>query len=1153
MPQRKTSSTKRVTPLLRPSARFFRSVNLERDFSDSRALDGFIVTPHIREHIATIVDSLRSDSSRRAWRVTGDYGCGKSMFALALARSMSPTGSIPDGTLREMGLANVERPSLFPVLVTGTRASLGRSISAAIRDATKSAIAKKRLGGVGRKAALLADRDATDTEVAQLVGEFASQVRATRLAGGLLLVIDELGRFLEFSALNPHLQDIALYQILAETAARSAGTPILLVGLLHEGFAAYADHLSPTAQREWEKVSGRYDELVFAHPLEQTAMLAAEALGVQAERLPKATARQARAFMMTAIAQGWYGASPDKSRLADLAPRLFPIHPCVLPVAASLFGRFGQNERSLFSFLVSQDSFAIQAFVRERGPASFYRLADLYDHARSAFGRRLAQSGYRSHWPVIESTVESYPAQSRSELAVLKTVAMMNMALSAAPPATVEALELAVAGWSDTELDTTKKAVMELRDRRRVLYSRGVRGGLCLWPNTSVDLDRCHEQASQAVPAVGRSVPFLLDELRCQPIVARRHYIQTGTLRQFGVRLLDGRGLSAEQFAPDPRTDGQVFVILCETDADHAAAADLVRGPMKATLPSNWLVGVSAPVAQLQGLVTELRRWEWVIRNVPELLQDRYAREEAERQLSTARSVLKERMGALVDIGASGAATSLVWFQQGRRLGHLSGRELLARVSAACDATFPLAPRLRNELVNRRRPSSAAAAARLRLIGRLLETPDQPMLGMDASRRPPEASMYLSVLRAGGLHRKTTKGWRVGLPQAGTNDPLGLAPAFDFILRTLQEVPDARVRVGTLLQALASPPYGVREGLTPLLLAVVMAAHEDMIALYEHGAFLPTVTEQDFQRLLKLPETFELQFCQITTIRRRVFRQLLALFAPEHVDGPRSDDILAVVRPLCEFAAQLPHVVRRTARLSTHATRVRDALLDAREPIPLVFTQLPVACGVEPIASGRAEHADRYVNRLREALDEMRAAYPTLVAGLVESIARAFGFDPSTPLWRDRLASASDAIQFAVTDPGLRLLCLRLSDRSGADQAWAAALAAHITGKPVVKWDDSDDRHFAAELPRWAAQFRRVEATAAHPTAGTARISVTFPDGRDLERIVTTSDADGGAIDQAVAEMRPLVAARGNAAIVGMVRILWERFAENTAQAPTDR
>lgn len=65
---------------------------------------------------------------------------------------------------------------------------------------------------------------------------------------GLIVIIDEFGKFLEFSALYPEKQDVYLLQRLAEAASRSREKPFFIIALLHQGFNAYADQLTRSAQ-----------------------------------------------------------------------------------------------------------------------------------------------------------------------------------------------------------------------------------------------------------------------------------------------------------------------------------------------------------------------------------------------------------------------------------------------------------------------------------------------------------------------------------------------------------------------------------------------------------------------------------------------------------------------------------------------------------------------------------------------------------------------------------------------------------------------------------------------------------------------------------------------------------------------------------------
>src|SRR5262249_37084402 len=148
-------------------------------------------------------------------------------------------------------------------------------------------------------------------------------------------------------------QDVYFLQQLAELATRSGSEPIFTIGLLHQGFNAYAHQLSQSGQKEWEKVAGRFEELLFDQPLDQVTHLISAALNLS--KSPPGIGVRARESMQRAVALDWFGPEAVLSALSDVAASLYPLHPTVVPVLVRLFSRFGQNERSLFSFLLSNE------------------------------------------------------------------------------------------------------------------------------------------------------------------------------------------------------------------------------------------------------------------------------------------------------------------------------------------------------------------------------------------------------------------------------------------------------------------------------------------------------------------------------------------------------------------------------------------------------------------------------------------------------------------------------------------------------------------------------------------------------------------------------------------------------------------------------
>jgi hypothetical protein len=1129
-----------------------RSVHLERDFSDPGALRGYVVTPQVSVDFERILAGLTPGSTQRAWRITGDYGTGKSSFALALARAVAGQHEQLPAEYRKNRIVRTFQSSdraLLPVLVTGTRAPLAVSLVQSLQRALE--LWEQRGGRAAwrkRIATVAANPDKVDDSIAlKLLEETGERLRSGRQAAGLLVILDELGKFLEFAALHPDRQDIYLLQRLAETAARSGNRPLSVVGLLHQGFQAYAEQVSESGQREWEKVAGRFEEVLFQQPLEQAATLVASALNLRSDRLHPSIARLARSAMDATLELGWYGPLASKKFLLELAPQLYPLHPSVLPVAAKLFSRFGQNERSLFSFLASAEPFGLQDYARQpAGDGVFYRLHNLYDYVRASMGHRLSAQSYRSHWNQIDSVIESFPAQDRISTQILKTVALLNLVNEHSMVPTQAAVDLALASTRDIPHDAINRTLNTLQKGKRVLYFRGSASGYCLWPYTSVNLEKAYSDASKAVDVPTRIAPLLQAHIETTAIVARRHYIETGNLRYFEVRYLPVGQLDAAVEQRSANVDGCIFVALCET-ADERATALGFGGSNPLKSRKDVLLAVPQPLAALRGLFIEAMRWEWIERNVPELAADSYAQEEVSRQLTAAQRVLKERIQEFIGFARTAASTSITWLNQGQAKNLPTNRDLNRFVSDLCDKIYPQAPCVHNELLNRRELSSAAAAARMRLIERLLEHSTIPFLGLDATKKPPEMSMYLSVLARGHIHRESDGGWSIAEPPA-SRDPLHLRPAFQRLMQTLRAEPDRRVPLPSILKELRAPPFGVRDGVLPLLVAIFAVIYEQDLAFYENGAFLRHLTGPDFQRIIKAPEAFEVQYCRISGVRTSVLEKLARLLG-SHSPDAHATNLVEVVRSLCIFAAQLPSYTHKTRKLSPTAASVRSALLTAKEPSALLFRDLPKACNLQPFASeGEAspEHIYAFVETLKAALDELRMIYPSMLEQLKSHVSSAFEHLSLFPQSRDVAASAAERLAAAIKEPRLKAFCLRLADRGLADSEWIEALGSFVCSKVPSHWGDHDLEQFATEFHRLAEQFRRVEAAAFSPSIdgeGSAlRVAVTLNDGRDLAQVVHIAPHEEAELVSLEAEFAKLIDRSSRIGVAAASRAIWRHL-----------
>ena len=1158
-----------IAGLFHINPRFLRSTHLERDFSAPDSCTGYIPTDFTVSCLERLAEGLVANSTRRAWRLSGDYGTGKSSFALVLAHLFS---GHQNGQLEKLqksinidGLC-FDNMGLAPILVTGNRLPLGIALQSALRKSLAT------IGTNGSKAKLpfrlqriveildedvsphvghRSDRDEIssigDEEIVEGLIQFSEFIKSESKRAGVLLIVDELGKFLEFAAMYPERQDIYLLQQLAEAASRSGDTPLFVLGLLHQGFSAYADHLDGASKQEWEKVAGRFEEILFNQPLEQVVPLLSSALGIQTEDVPVQHREQAKIQMRCALDQGWYGPVPLRDELLGKAAKLFPLDPLAVPIIVRTMQRFGQNERSLFSFLQSSEPYGLQAYSSQLSlqDARLYRIHDFYDYFRANLSHSIDLSSTQTHWMKVESIVSGYVTDDISELQVLKTIGMLNLLNANDFLPTDSIVVQAVAGVQEDVRSDVSHAIDTLKKEKRILYDRGIAGGLCLWPHTSVDLNAAYKNAERAVGRIQGVSERIKAYLEPRPIVARRHYIQTGNLRHFEVQYL-----SASEFAQSmpllaEGVDGKIIIVLCDSLQERHQALQMAESINHPQV----IIAIPAPLHNAAGYLQDVLCWEWVGKNTLELNTDPYASEEVSRQRDAALIRLEKRIGDLIDLRGYSGEMRFNWFSEGGQLSFSTGQQLLKHLSDVCDRIFPKAPKIQNELINRQNLSSAAAGARMRLIGAMFEKESQENLGMPADKRPPEMSMYLSILKPGNIHVKGEKTWYIQEPHSGT-DQCYILPTLKRIDELLKSEVDKKINVSGLFTELRKPPYGIRDGLIPFLLAIYIVAHRQDIAVFEDGTFLREVRGDDFLRLTKAPEYFEIQHSEIEGIRASVFDRLIKVLGIQQTSDERNSRILDVVQPLCTFVVELPEYLHNTKKLSQEAIAVRDKLMSAGEPAPLLFRDLPIACGhtqfdvTESINDNRVQD---FAEELKRYLAELKNTYTELLERLKSAIFEAFDAIDSNLQRRNSLAIRAEALRIRVSESQLKALCGRLSDRNLSETKWIESIASFIASKPPSYWVDLDEPAFQHKLTDFAERFKHVESiyfgTIDIPEGSERiRFSITRNDGSERNEIVYLRCEEEKKLFEVQRQVQALLSEHDRLGLVAVACAVWDEL-----------
>lgn len=1042
------------------SSRFQRSVRIEDDLQSQDSLVGYCVTPQVLQLVHRFARALQPGATERAWTLTGPYGGGKSAFSLFLAKLMedlsvdSAAWSLiarNDPSIHDSVVRALEGKGLLPVLVTARRGRFADTVAAAFLPALDR-LAPSQTGDLLRRRLTRRSKglERRDWVLREDVEMLARACRESGNHSGLLLVIDEMGKSLEYITRHPN-EDIYVFQELAETASRSDGHPLLVVGVLHQAFEYYAEHLDIASRREWQKVQGRYVDVAFLEPAEQQMYLAGRALRESRHEadsakwaLLEASCRRV-ARELCSCGSVPVGTVPET--FADLAADAAPLHPTVLLALPHVFRRFAQNERSLFAYLLGDEPLAVQHIARSR-PTTLIRLPDLYDYFTLNLGGALARDLSSRKWNEVAEVLDRTSGLSEIDVDVVKCAGLMAILGESGPfRASHTLLSLALADSPDDS--GVNESLLGLTQRSVLVY-RKFNGTYRVWEGSDVDVEGrlVQGRAQTSQRPLGEA---LASHLPDAPRLAQRHSYETGALRFFAVRYADSSGELSRLRIPDG-ADGLIVCCLAATPAEMdsfleaACSPELAQsGPVVVVIP-RYLVGMREAAAELSAL-------HWVWENTPELRDDRVARKEIADRIAIVEQTIRQLLRIVLDPRAepAGSGALYVWEGTQQRVGDAGDvSKLLSRIM---DATYHAGPRVRNELINRRNLSSAAAAARRSLIERMLSAPNEPNLGIDGF--PPERSMYESVVLASEIHRQEGNTWFLGRPSS--RDPLALGGAWREIEESLGGALSDPIGVDQLFDRLSRPPIGLMPGVAPVLLAAFLIANSGNVSLYREGRFIPNPGIADFEVLMRRPELFALGGTEVRGQRAAVVERLARSLGVE-------SSILSVVRAVIRMVRSLPDAAWKTRELSQKAIRLREAFDQARSPERLLFIDIPSALGHPPFdVDGESDpkEIETFFSALNGALAEWQAFWPLRLDAVRDVFLTACYYEPGPSGW-SQLRSAARALLEKPLPSDLRPLVLRLAD-TGADDAIVESVSGLLVGRSPRAWSDTDQDIYARE------------------------------------------------------------------------------------------
>jgi hypothetical protein len=1019
---------------------FLRSINIQLDVDHPERFEHFRPT----SKSVRLVSSLLEEKSGSALFVVAPYGSGKSITAGYLGELVANRPAA--AAMLELVGQRIEPVDPSVSALASERRERGTrglfvplyghvpSAPAALKEGLLGAMRRCKLGRQARTLESLSAENARD--VVKLIADCSKRLEAQGF-DRLVIVWDEFGRHLQGLISEGRPEELDVLQVLAEVVSRTSSLPVSLVLLLHRSLLGYAGGLPSGVRREWAKIEGRFDTLQYIDDSSELYDLIGSL--VRDSRIGEPAELDTENLAVRAKQVGLF---PDVEvdRLASTLRDAYPLEPTTLYLLPRVAARVAQNERTLFSFLQ-------WASLEDSVPPSA-----IYDYFCGDFRADGGAGGTQRPWLETESAVQKVESGSSEEEA-LKGSFLLGLGLSGERAhATYQQLHFALDSASDSDSDST---IDDLIDRKLLVHRRHS-DQVVVWHGTDVDLRGRLDDEKNRSSDDFHLAPFLTHEMP-PPVWRPVEYNAEHAIRRYceseyiTVDALHAFWSEHQLSGWDPGTDGRVFYVLPSTPAETAEATEFARTVQDPRL----FIVVAGQIGALKEAALDL----WCLLRMHadnELIEsDPLVKAELDHLTDDARTGLQPMIDRVLKPQKEGSR----WFRMGKEIELDNVTDLRRTLSSAMVEVFSQTPEIDSEMVVRRSPTSVVINARKKVELGLLERYGQEALGIEGDFA--DKAIFRCVFLRTGLYREAGNRWRLATPEE--IEAPGLAAVWTMVRSFFTEEGTGK-NFQEFVFELRNPPYGVREGVIPLLLAAGIKAFPTASAIRWRGDFVDDVLPSIIEDIARTPEEYVLDVIEVSAREQTYLEGVLELFKADDVEPSSEGDLLrACMDAVLDWRYALPPAVSNSRYLSSEAKAFERAC-ESPDPVRLFFDELPRLVGqrlghcrklLAGVAKIRDELAGIEVLFQEEAI---QALNQTLVA---RGVSNGKGLREQAACWAGHFPKTFGR---SLPDRVSQGVLSRLRAPYKDDGSLVNALATLLVGRPIRQWDDAIVPSFRRQL-----------------------------------------------------------------------------------------
>lgn len=969
----------------------------------------YIATPNAKGVAGHIINGYKTGF--HSFNIIGSYGTGKSSFVLAFEETLSSKRNI---LFQENGqFSNYSDFEFLNVIGDYT------SFQQLLRD---------KLSLDGRK------------NFFKLFDEYYTSVSSANKF--LFIIIDEFGKILEHAAKNNPEEELYFIQQFAEYIS-DTNRNVVLITTLHQNFSSYSNKLTREQRNEWEKVKGRFKEVVFNEPVEQLLYLASEHL--KNNNRAKATMCQLSKLYDLAIDTKFINRSTALSKA--LSDNIYPIDIFAAYILTLAIQRYGQNERSLFSFLEAEDNNSLKSFVPSA--TETYNISEVHDYLEYNFYSYLSElNSDSSGWTALKVALERIEGLFDGDMIIessklVKTIGLLNIFAKKGSRLDSDFLEK----YAENALSiSTPKAIIDKLEQFKIIRFAIYKSQYVLFEGSDLDIEAELINAGISLRKSTDFIDKLQQNFNFSIVPAKAVSYQTGTPRFFEFRITD----QLLSDTPYGEIDGYVNLIF-STSINAKDVQQYSKDNHKAILYALY-----TNTSQIQNMIFEIDKYQYV-------LDFRVSKEDrvAQRELEKGKSHLIGELNNLVINSLFTNASAVEWFFYGEKYQIPTKVHFNKILSHICNSIYSATPIYKNEMLNKHKLTSTMSTARNNYFLALLEHKGEPDLGFSNDKFPPEKSIYKTLLQHTGIYRKEEAGYIISEPNEISF--LHLWQACEEFFDSTKSKPR---KITELYKTLEEAPFKLKQALCEVWVITYLVLKKEDYTLYSSDKYIQAINKEILDLILRKPSDFSIKAFDVNGVRLDLFNKYREIVNLAKEDAFEETSFIETIRPFLTFYKQLPEYAKYTRKLSKNAIDLRETLAKARDPEETFFVDLPNALGfVDVELVGNERFLIDFVNIVQESIRELRSCYDELLKRIERYILDSLGIqEVGYESYKPKITTKYRNIKEYLLSSKQKAFYSRVMANLNDRKAWINSIAYSFLNKPLEGLLDEEEEWLLEKL-----------------------------------------------------------------------------------------